>query len=138
MITTKRHGVKTIEVYDDWSLLGGPGKLRTMRFPSLTGEKRTIYVRVSTWVGTSVGARHIYVEVKEERNQYWSEIEEAWIEIESSSETSGYYLKADVYSEREARKIAMTFITMIGGKDLERHEVHWHGPARPRKFKSGY
>lgn len=116
----------------DWDDVDFP---RIPRWPSKTGEKRPLRVYISTWVGTSPGARHMYAEVKEKENEYWSEKNNTWVDVSCSTESKGYYLKADVFTLKEAVEIATKFVEMIAGKKRIHHVVSWIGPGRPRWAK---
>ncbi len=119
--------MKTVYAHD-WNILG---KDRIRRWPSKIGEKRPIQVEIFTWSGISVGAKHFYVNVKEEDNMWWSELENAWVELSCDSEKGGYNLHADVLDNKEAIKLALYFINLIAGKTRKNHEIHWSGPGRP-------
>jgi hypothetical protein len=112
----------------DWGILG---KRRKQRWPG--PDKRSL--RVSIWTFTdsiALGARHWYATVEEERNQWWSEKEGAWVELSCDSENRGFNLRADVNTEKEAIKIAKIFIELVAGKDRKHHEITWSGPGKPK------
>jgi len=113
----------------DWKILGED---RIQRWPSKIGEKRPIKVEISSWIGISVGAKHIKVNVEEEENQWWCEDENAWVTLSCDAERGGYSLKAEVYTEEEAIKTAKYFILLIAGKGRKNHTVYWHGHGKPR------
>ena len=116
----------------DWRGIDTP---YIMRWPSKIGEKRPLKINISSWVGMSAGARHVYAEVTEEDNEYWSEENNAWVSVSCSSEASGYHLKADVYTEKEAVRIALTFVEIVAGRHRTEHVIGWYGPGRPRWAK---
>lgn len=114
----------------DWEAIGS--KERIPRFPSKIGEKRNIRVEITSWVGTSIGSKHFYVQVEEQNNSWWSESENAWIELSCDSTKAGYSMYASVMTKDEAIKLAKYYIEMIAGKDLANHTVSWSGLGRPR------
>ena len=103
---------------NNWNILDGE---RIRRWPSPFGGKRGISVDMYSWVGVSPWARHIEITVDEEKNQWWSESENAWISIYSDSTASGYSLRASVYTEKEAKKVSDYFVKLIknNNKDTE-------------------
>lgn len=107
---------------------------RIRRWPSQIGEKRPISVKINSWVGISIGAKHVYAEVKEDDQAYWSESKAAWVYVSRDSEKSGYSMRAEVMTEKEAIAIAKTFVDLIAGKDLRNHEVQWDGPGKPKRM----
>jgi len=117
---TPKLGVSLYINTSDWNILKGE---RIPRFPSKIGEKRKVIVDYSSWKGLSVGAKHNYVKVMEENNQWWCEDENAWVEIYTDSEKSGYSLKAEVMTEKEAKEVAKFFVQLIGGKGMKNHYV---------------
>lgn len=103
---------------DDWGILGDD---RIRRWPGTWGGKRSIRVDWHSWVGVSPGARHIDVDVKEEDNQWWCEVENAWVTIYRDSAATGYDLRAKVYTESEAKEVSEFFVELIkrNSKDTE-------------------
>lgn len=93
----------------DWSVLGDD---RIRRWPS-PDEPRGLRVEITTWIGTSLGAKHFYAKVKEEDNQWWSEEENTWVELSCDSEKGGYDLRADCMTRQEAEEVAKFFVHMI-------------------------
>ena len=49
-----------------WEELGDE---RIQRWPSKIGDKRPLKIKLSSWVGVSIGAKHVYLEIEEEDNQ---------------------------------------------------------------------
>jgi len=103
---------------NDWGILKGK---RIPRWPGKIDDKRGIKIEISSWVGTSIGARHTYVKVSEEDNMWWCEHEKAWVKIYTDTQSSGYSLEANVFTEQEALKIAKYFIELIAGKECKNH-----------------
>lgn len=118
----------------DWGVLGND---RIPRWPSKIGEKRKIRVDISSWIGTSPGAKHTYASVVEENNQWWSESENTWVEIYSDSSKSGYSAKGDLMTEVEAVAFALFCVELIAGKKRLHHKVLWSGPSRPKWAERG-
>lgn len=110
---------------DSWKDLG---KERIARWPTKIGEKRPVKVKINSWVGISIGAKHTYLEIDEAKQEYWPEKENRWVEVLCSSESRGFSLKADVYSDEEAIKIAKSFLKLMFKK--ETHVLQWDGPGR--------
>ena len=117
----------------DWNVLKGE---RIRRWPSKIGDKRGINVDISSWVGISIGAKHVNVEVAEEHNQWWSEEDNAWVDLSCDAERNGYSLKASVYTNKEAIKVAKFFIRLIVGEHKENYEIRWDGPGKPKRKRS--
>jgi hypothetical protein len=80
-------------------------------------EKRQVKIRVSSWVGVSVGAVHTYVRVHEEENPLWrpawdEEIEpgrmvhweDAWQAAWDDKEAAGREFEKDVLHLKQAAK----------------------------------
>ncbi len=118
----------------DWKLLGDD---RIPRWPSKIGEKRKIRVDISSWVGTSVGAKHVYAKIEEEPNQWWSESENTWVELSCDAGRTGYTMRGDVMTEKEAVAFSLFCIEMIAGKRRTHHKVMWTGPGRPKWAERG-
>ena len=118
-----------MEIYaHDWDIIG---KDRIRRWPSKIGEKRSLSVTITSWVGISIGAKHTYVHVEEQKNQWWSEKENAWVELSCDSKKGGYNLRADCMNLKEAVKTALFFVKLID-PEHNTHEVHWHGEGEPK------
>lgn len=113
----------------DWNILKGE---RIPRWPSKCGEKRPLRVEINSWIGICPGAKHYYAKVREEDNQWWSEDENAWVQLSCDSARGGYSLEADVMTEEEAIELAKYFVLLVAGKRREHHEIIWSGPGRPR------
>jgi len=113
----------------DWGILK---KERIRRWPSKIGEKRNLRVEITSWVGISIGAKHIYVKVEEQDNSWWCEDENAWVELSCDAEKGGYSLTASVTSEDEAITLAKYFVELVAGKRRQNHNVIWSGLGRPR------
>jgi hypothetical protein len=127
----------------DLTILGGKwadlGDCRERRWPSKIGEKRPISVTISSWIGTSPGARHYYVEVKEENNMWWDPNENCWRELWDDQEKKGYILeKASVMTEEEAIKLAIFFIKLIHPTDYKDQEIHWLMIDNPTKGRDDW
>jgi hypothetical protein len=118
----------------DWDDVDHP---HIPRWPSKTGEKRPLEVHISSWKGYSAGARHLYAEVTEAKNEYWSEKNNAWVDVSCDSESAGYHLKADIYTLKEAVKIVTAFVEMVAGKKRSNHEIAWEGPGCPKWATKG-
>ena len=114
---------------DNWEILGAD---RIRRWPSQIGEKRPLKVNIDSWVGLSLGAKHVNVRVEEAENMWWSELENAWVRIYTDTESTGYEMKAKLLHESEAIKMAKAFILLVAGKDRANHIVRWNGPGRPK------
>jgi hypothetical protein len=113
----------------DWGILRGE---RIPRWPSKIGEKRPIRVEINSWVGISIGAKHVNVNVAEAENMWWCEEENAWVRIYTDSESGGYEMRSKVLTEEEAVSLALAFVTLIAGKGRKHHTVDWNGPGKPR------
>jgi hypothetical protein len=113
----------------DWGILRGE---RIPRWPSKIGEKRTIRVEINSWVGISIGAKHVNVKVEEAENMWWCEEENAWVRIYEDAENGGYELRAKVMTDEEAVKTAIAFVKTIAGPGRKNHTVFWDGPGKPR------
>lgn len=113
----------------EWEVIGGPERIA--RFPSKIGEKRNIRVEITSWIGLSIGAKHHSVNVEEQRNSWWSESENAWVELSCDSQNRGYSMRAEVLTEEEAIKLAKHFIKIIAGSKRLLHTVCWTGKGRP-------
>ena len=108
------------------------GETRINRWPGIIGEKRPIKVDINSWIGTSLGARHWYVTVKENDNMWWDEHRDMWRELWDDSEKGGYELdKASVYTEDEAIQLAIFFIKLIHPKNYKKQIIYWNGPGKP-------
>lgn len=105
---------------------------RIRRFPNKTGDKRDLNVTINSWIGTSPGAKHYYAIVEEEKNSWWCEAENAWVQLSCDGESSGYSMSAEVLTESEAVTVALFFVTLIAGTRRPKHRVIWSGPGRPR------
>ncbi len=103
---------------------------RIPRWPSKVGEKRPVSVKINSWVGISIGAKHTYLEIEENKQEYWSEKENCWVEVLCDSEAKGFSLKAEVYTEEEAILIANEFLKLMFHKKT--HVLNWDGPGKPK------
>jgi len=127
----EERGNRTIYTHD-WNYIGDE---RIPRYPSKIGEKRPIHVDINSWIG-SIGAKHWYVTVKEKNNMWWSERENAWVEISCDSEKEGYSLdKASVMTVEEAVELAIAFLKIIHPTDYKEQELTWDGEGRPEWVK---
>ena len=109
----------------NWDILGDE---RRQRWPCNTGEKRGLRVCISSWVGAATGARHVYAEVKEEDNQWWSEKVQDWVELSCDTSSSGYSMKVDVVTIEEAVTMAAAFIRLVAGDKAEHHRISVDAP----------
>ena len=111
----------------DWEILKGE---RIPRWPSQIGEKRRLKVTIDTWVGTTaIGAKHFYARIEEERNMWWCESENSWVELSCDSENTGISMDAHVMSEEEAIAMALAFIDVV--KARGRNRITWDGSGKP-------
>jgi len=110
----------------DWDILG---KRRKQRWPG--PDKRDLNVSVWSLSRTAaIGARHWYVTIEEERNQWWSEKESDWVQLTCDSENGGFCLRADVNTVQEAIKLAKFFVDLVAGKGRRHHRISWSGPRK--------
>jgi len=79
------------------------------RWPSKTGEKRSMHVSIESWVGSAPGASHYRVIVNEEKNAIWDEHDGAWRECWDELD-KGDQFSATVTNRAEAERIAKTFV----------------------------
>jgi len=93
-----------------WSMLKGE---RIRRWPSQIDEPRPVRVEITTWKGMSIGAKHVNLCVEEEKNMWWSEDDNDWVQLSCDSESDGMSLRAAVYTQEEAEKLAIFFIKTI-------------------------
>ena len=93
----------------DWEILRGE---RIKRWPS-EDDVRTLTVSIDSWKGVSIEAKHFNVKVEEEKNQWWCEYENAWVELSCDSGAKGYSLRASVMTKEEAIKIAKHFVRLV-------------------------
>jgi hypothetical protein len=109
------------EIYaHDWNILGDD---RIQRWPSKIGEKRKLRIDIRSWVGLSIGAKHIDVQISEQKNMWWSEQENAWVELSCDCSNIGYELNAKVLNEDDGIKIAKAFVSIVAGEDSKNHDV---------------
>lgn len=104
----------------DWKILGDD---RIRRWPSKIGEKRGLKIDIRSWVGLSIGAKHVDVKISEQKNMWWSEEQNAWVELTCDSENTGYEIDAKVLNEDEAIKITKFFVNLIAGEDSKNHDI---------------
>ena len=94
---------------------------------------RRVSVKIETWVGVSIGAKHTYARIEEEDNQWWDEKENAWRRIWDDTEASGFSLEASVYDDKQAVKIARNFLRLMVGDNKDgKWKIDWEGPGEPR------
>ena len=94
----------------NWEILKGE---RIPRWPSQTGEPRPVTIEISSWKGISFGAKHVNLRVEEAKNQWWCEDENAWVQISCDSEADGRSMTAAVYTQEEAKQLAVFFIKHV-------------------------
>jgi hypothetical protein len=112
----------------DWEILKGE---RIPRWPSQIGEKRRLKITIDTWVGTmAIGAKHFYARIEEEKNMWWCEGENAWVDLSCDTESSGISMEANVMTEEEAIAMALAFIEVTKARGKNR--VTWDGPGKPQ------
>ncbi|MFA5166833.1 MAG: hypothetical protein WC449_06110 [Candidatus Paceibacterota bacterium] len=104
----------------DWNILNGE---RIPRWPSKIGDLRSLVVTITSWIGVSIGAKHVSVRVEEEKNQWWSEEQNDWVILSCDHGNRGYELRAEVYSNEEAKKVAKYFIKIINKNND--HRIVW-------------
>ena len=105
----------------DWSILGDD---RIRRWPSKNKkDKRALIVEITSWIGTSPGAKHYYLKIDEEKNQWWSSSKNDWVEIYNDTSANGYHLHADMMSEDECIKLAKSYIDLVCGKKRLNHRI---------------
>jgi hypothetical protein len=92
-------------------------------------DPRRVTVTLSSWVGTSPGARHYYVKIEEEQNQWWCEDRSTWVKLSCDSTSNGFSLRADCYSPEEALELAKFTVNLIFGrprtKKRKMWRIHW-------------
>jgi len=94
---------------------------------------RRVSVKIESWVGISIGARHTYIRVEEEENQWWCEKNNCWQRIWQDSENGGFKLEASVYDDKQAIKVAKNFLRLMVGNNRDgKWQVDWQGPGKPR------
>jgi hypothetical protein len=114
----------------DWDKLGDD---RIRRWPHEYGGKRPIRVTINSWVGTSaIGARHYYLEVEEEENQWWCEKENSWVTFSMDLHNKGREINGTFEDEESAIELARKAIELLTKKDLTHFTVTWSGPGCPR------
>lgn len=104
----------------DWNILGDD---RIRRWPSKIGEKRGLTIDIRTWAGLSIGAKHIDIQISEQKNMWWCEDKNAWVELTCDAENTGYEFDAKVLSVDEAIRMAVFIVELIAGKESKSHEV---------------
>lgn len=110
---------------NNWDMLKGEERIR--RWPSKIGDKRGLTVEISSWCGISIGAKHIYLKIKEEDNMWWCEKENCWVRVSCDSEKGGYSLEADLLTNDEAVKLAKFVVDMICGPKRLKHDLLLNG-----------
>lgn len=107
---------------------------RIPRYPSKTGEKRPLRVRIDSWVGTSaIGAKHYYADVQEGPQQWWCEADNVWLEFDTYGANQGIHMRAAVLDEATAIRVALAFVK-AAFPDLSQHHISWDGPGCPSEW----
>lgn len=82
--------------------------------PPHPDDPRPVEVSITSWVGTSPGARHTYLEIKEADNPVWDEEAGGWRKCWDDRRMKGAYIHLDVYNAAQAWKIARSIIKIMG------------------------
>ena len=88
-------------------------------------DPRPVRVEILSWKDQCVGAKHYTLNIKEEDNQWWSEKENAWMDITIDSRKRGFSLSADCYSREEAIELAKFTVDLIFGKENTDKRKMW-------------
>lgn len=90
-------------------------------------ETRGISVRISSWEGIGIGAKHWNVRVEEEDNSCWSEEEGSWVREYGSLHLQGLHMTANMLSEQAAIDVARAYIDITFGNPHPGHHEDWYG-----------
>lgn len=104
-------------------------------------DSRRINVKITSWVGTSAGAKHIYVTVEEEENMYWCEEKNAWLMPFAHSDVTGYSFKGEVLTDKEAldfaKQCCKIILNSVGAdfKNKKHYKISWNKSRIPKWAK---
>lgn len=104
----------------DWEILKGE---RIRRWPSQIGEVRPIKIDINSWVGISIGAKHVMLKIEEEDNAYWCEDKNCWVHIYSDTTARGISMEANVYTDKQAEELAIFFLKNVVKVTPETHKL---------------
>jgi len=88
-------------------------------------DPRPVSVGISSWVGTSVGAKHFTLIITEHDQMYWSDEENCWCEVSKDSTKMGFSAKLECYSEQQAKTLATMIINEVFGKPTTKRRKMW-------------
>ena len=87
-------------------------------------QPRRVSVDFTTWRGTSIGAKHWYVDIQEERDAVWNEERQSWVTSTSREDLRGLkFSNGDFAARAHAKKWA----EMIVEENFspQTHEIVW-------------
>ena len=103
-----------------WSDLGED---KIPRWPSKIDEPRPIEIEISSWVGISIGAKHVMLRIAEQENAWWCEDRNDWMILSCDSHKRGFSMSADVYSEQQAIEMAIYFLRDVMKVNAQTHVI---------------
>lgn len=106
-----RRNCGTYSYRHDWKSLGNGERIR--RWPS-EDDPRKIRIHIHTFVGTcAIGAKHISVTIEEEKNQWWCEEDNCWVELSCDSGSRDHDFRGEVLQHKDAQDFAAFCVAMI-------------------------
>ena len=107
---------------------------RIRKFPNDAGVPREVRVKITSWVGVSLGATHTYCEVTEEDNPFWDgELWRRTWDEEKTTKNTGRAFEGEFETEGQAVYFARDIITVYFSGDG--YKITWDDPKVSHVYK---